>query len=86
MEMRKVLGCCLSIHIHENLEMQKDQMPRLTQTNPGQPITAFLAPPLFLSLQPPICWRFVLQLFIVITIMLMCPLMKAWKSMVPAGG
>lgn len=29
MEMRNVLGCCLGIHIHEDLEMQRDQKPSL---------------------------------------------------------
>lgn len=47
MEMRKVFGCCLGIHIHENLEIQRGQMPCLTYPDAGQPIIAFLPLPLF---------------------------------------
>lgn len=53
---------------------------------PGQPITAFLISLCSLCLRPFICWRFVLQLFLPINVMLMCPLMKPRTYTVPVGG
>lgn len=46
----------------------------------------FPALPLFSCLWPSICWRFVLQLFLPITVMLMCPLVKPWTHLVSVGG